>query len=101
MTLRDSEKIARDRKYLQYLYIRETDTHYKKGNFPSSLQLGGSDAKESPAMWETWVRSLEEGMVTHFSILVLENPHGQRSLGSPWGLLAAGHDRATKHTAHM
>ena len=72
------------------------------GNFPSSLQLGGSDARESPAMWETWVRSLEEGMVTHFSILALENPHGQRSLVcySPWGLWTTGHDWATKHTAH-
>ena len=40
-----------------------------------------------------WVRSLgredplEEGMATHFSILALENPRGQRSLVgySPWG----------------
>ena len=36
---------------------------------------GGSDGKEFPAMWETWVRSLgwedplEETMATHFSIL--------------------------------
>jgi len=40
--------------------------------------------KNLPAMWETWIRSLgwkdplEEGMVTHSSIL--ENPHGQRNL---------------------
>ena len=36
---------------------------------------GGSDGKESTAMWETWVRflgwndPLEEGMATHSSIL--------------------------------
>ena len=35
---------------------------------------GGSDAKNLPEMWETWVRSLgwddplEEGMATHSSI---------------------------------
>ena len=48
--------------------------------------------KNPPAMWETWVRSLgwedppEESMATHSSIL-LENPHGQRSLAgySLWG----------------
>ena len=49
--------------------------------------------KSLSAMQETWVRSLswedplEEGMATPFSILALENPHGQRSLAgySPWG----------------
>ena len=49
--------------------------------------------KNPLAMWETWVRSLgwedplEEGMATHFSTLVLENPHAQRSLAGygPWG----------------
>ena len=30
--------------------------------------------KNLPAMWETWVRSLEEGMVTHSSILTWEIP---------------------------
>ena len=45
---------------------------------PSSSH--GSDGKESPAMWEAWVRSLgwedplEEGMVTHSSILVWRIP---------------------------
>ena len=35
---------------------------------------GGSDVKNPPAMWETWVQSLgwedllEEGMAAHFSI---------------------------------
>ena len=48
--------------------------------------------KNPLAMWETWVRSLgwedplEESMATHSNIL-LENPHGQRSLAgySLWG----------------
>ena len=41
---------------------------------------GGSAGKESPAMRETWVRSLrqedalEEGMATHFSILAWRIP---------------------------
>ena len=41
---------------------------------------GGSDGKESTAMWETWVRSLgwedplEEGMLTHTSILAWRIP---------------------------
>ena len=30
--------------------------------------------KNPPAMWETWVPSLEEGMATHFSILPGESP---------------------------
>ena len=40
-------------------------------------------------MQETWVQSLgwkdllEKGMATYSSILALENPHGQRSLGEP------------------
>ena len=42
--------------------------------------------KNPPAMWETWVRSLDwedplqKDMATHSSIPSLENPHGQRSL---------------------
>ena len=41
---------------------------------------GGSDSKELPAIQETWVRSLgwedplEEGMVTHSSILAWRIP---------------------------
>ena len=54
--------------------------------------LVAQTVKNLNAMWETWVRSLgkedplEKGMATHSSIL-LENPHGQRSLVgySPWG----------------
>ena len=46
-----------------------------QGFFP-----GGSDGKESAAMWETWVQSLgwedpmEEGMATHPSILAWRIP---------------------------
>ena len=42
--------------------------------------------KNLPEMQETWIRSLgwedpvEEGIVTHSSILTMENSHGQRSL---------------------
>ena len=41
---------------------------------------GGSDSKESPAMWETWVQllgledPLEKGMATHSSILAWRTP---------------------------
>ena len=50
--------------------------------------------KNPPPTRETWVRSLgkedplEKGMATHSSIL-LENPHGQRSLAgySLWGCI--------------
>ena len=49
--------------------------------------------ERTPAMWETWVRSLgwedplEEGMPTYCSLLAWRIPHGQRSLPgySPWG----------------
>ena len=49
--------------------------------------------KKPPAMQETWVPSLgwedplEEGMVTHSSILAWRIPHGQRTLAdyNPWG----------------
>ena len=51
--------------------------------------------KNLPSMGETqvrpldWVSPLEKGVATHSSILVLENPHGQRSLVgySPWGYI--------------
>ena len=56
--------------------------------------LVAQTVKNLNAMWETWVRSLgkedplEKGMATHSSIL-LENPHGQRSLAgySLWGCI--------------
>ena len=49
--------------------------------------------KNLAAMQETWVPSLgwedplEEGMVTHSSILAWRIPHGQRTLAdyNPWG----------------
>ena len=61
-------------------------------------------AKKLPAMWKTWVRSLdwedplEAGMATHSSILAwripwTEEPGGLKSMG----LQRVGHDRATKH----
>ena len=41
---------------------------------------GGSEGKNPPAMWETWVQSLgqtdplEKAVATHSTILALENP---------------------------
>ena len=54
---------------------------------------GGSDSKNLPAMWETWIQSLgwedslEEGMATHFGIPAwripcTEEPGGLQSMGS-------------------
>ena len=72
---------------------------WRRDSLPYPLQyywasLVAQIVKNPPAMWgETWIRSLgwEDplvvGMATHFSILCLENPHGQkRWVGySPWG----------------
>ena len=69
---------------------------------------GGSAVKNPLAMQEpqgTRVRSLdqkdplEEEMATHYSILSLENPHGQRSLvdNSPWGRKESD---TTEHLTH-
>ena len=66
--------------------------------------LVAQSIKNSPAMWETWVRSLggedplEEGMATHSSILAwripwTEEPGGLQSIGSQ----RVGHDWSTKH----
>ena len=60
---------------------------------------GGSDGKESTAVWETWVRSLcwedslEKGTATHSSILAwripwTEEPGRLQSMG----LQRVGHD---------
>ena len=60
---------------------------------------GDSVGKESPAVQETWVRSLgredplEEGMATHSSVLAwripwTEEPGGRQSMGSE----RVGHD---------
>ena len=70
---------------------------FSLGFYPGSS--GGSDGKELPAMWETWVRSLgwedllEKEMATYSSILAGKS-HGQRSLAcySPWGRKESGHD---------
>ena len=60
---------------------------------------GGSDSKESPAMWETWVGSLgwedplEEGMATHTSILAWGIPWTEKPGGLQFmGLQRFGHD---------
>ena len=56
--------------------------------------LVAQTVKNLPAMWETWVRSLdwedplEEGMATHYSILTwripwTEDPGGLQSNGLP------------------
>ena len=50
--------------------------------------LVAQTVKNPPAMGDTWVLSLgweeplEDSMATHFSVLAMENPHGQRSLVS-------------------
>ena len=64
-------------------------------------QFGSSIGRESPAMWEMWVREdtlgredpLEEGKATHYSILAwripwTEEPGGLQSMGSQ----RVGHD---------
>ena len=65
--------------------------------------------KNLPAVWETWVRSLdwedplERGMATHSSILAwrlprTEEPGGLQSMG----LQRVGHDRVTNtHTQRI
>ena len=68
---------------------------------------GGSEGKNPPAMWETWVwflcweDLLEETVATHSSILAWRistdrEPGGLQSVG----LQRARHDRATKHIEH-
>ena len=53
----------------------------------------GQTVKNLSAMEETWVRSLEEGMATHSSILARTIPWTEEPAG-PWtvGLQRAGHD---------
>ena len=64
-----------------------------------SIPGGGSDRRNLPAMWETWVLSLgqedplEKGMATHSSLLAqripwTEEPAGLQSMGSQ----RVGHD---------
>ena len=40
----------------------------------SGASLVAQLVKNLPAMWETWVRSLEKGMTTHSSILAWSIP---------------------------
>ena len=61
--------------------------------------------KSLPAKWETWVRSLgggdplEEGMVTHSSILAGRIPWTEElSCDTPWGHKESD---TTKHTAYI
>ena len=60
----------------------------------SFSMTGGSDSKDLPAIWETWVQSLghedslEKGMATHSSIPVWRIPWTEetsRFQCSPWG----------------
>ena len=59
-----------------------------EGTFRVLQELCGSAGKESPAMRETWVRSLgwedllEKGQATHSSILAWRIPW---TVYSPWG----------------
>ena len=57
--------------------------HRRRDRLPTPVSLGfpcGSASKESPVMWETWVRSLgwedplEKGKATHSSILAWRIP---------------------------
>ena len=68
--------------------------HHDRINITDSAPtLGAQMVKNTPAMWETWVRSLgwedplEEGRATHSSIvawriLQTEEPGGLQSMGS-------------------
>ena len=64
-------------------------SHWGRGRLPTPIFLGfpgDSARKESPAMWETWVRFLgwedpqEKGTATHSSILARRIPWGGREL---------------------
>ena len=80
---------------LQSMGSQELDTTWRLNHHGLNLGFSrGSAVKNSPAMRETWVRSLgwedslEEGNGNPLQYSCLENPHGQRSLVgySPWGL---------------
>ena len=66
---------------------------------------GGSDGKESPAVQETWVQSLdwedllEKGVATHSSILAWRIPMDRGACGlQPMGSQRVGDDWATKQS---
>ena len=63
--------------------------HWGRDRLPTPVCLGfpgDSACKESPAMWEIWVRFLgwedpqEKGTATHSSILARRIPWGRREL---------------------
>ena len=87
--------------------IHKSDITSLNKSLHTSHFPGGSDSKNPPAIQETIVQSLgwedplEEGMVTHSSILVwriprTEEPGGLQSMGSQ----RVRHDWVTKHTQH-
>ena len=94
------------------LMSREDCIKKKKIFWPCCMTYGilvpvVQSVKNPPAMRETWVRSLgweeplEEGMVTHSSILAwripgTEEPGGLQSVGSQ----RVRHDWATNHSSH-
>ena len=78
---------------------------WKRDRLPTPVFLGfpgGSDRKNSPAMWETlvqplvWEDPLEEGRATHSSVLAWRIPW-KRSLGgyNPWGHTESDSTEAT------
>ena len=67
-----------------------------------SLVAQTKRVKNPPAMQETWVWSLEEGMATHSSILAWripmdKEPGGLQSIGSQ----RVGHDWLSIHSTHL
>ena len=61
--------------------------------------LGGSEVKNLPAVWKTWVLSLggkdllEKGKATHSSILAWRSPRTEQPAGlQSRGLQRVGHD---------
>ena len=73
-----------------FVYLLEGLFYLLKGILPVIDLLGASlvaqTVKNLPAVWETWVQSLEKGMATHSSILAwripwTEKPGGLQSMG--------------------
>ena len=87
------------------LRTKLTNGTFTEGCADSWASLMVQMVKDTPAMWETWVRSLgqespqEEGIATHSSILSwripwTEEPCGPQSMGSQ----RVGHNWATKYS---
>ena len=75
---------------MQETLVQFQEDPQRRDRLPTPVFLGfpgGTDGKNWPAMWETWVQSLgwedplEEGMATHSSILAWRIPMNQ---GSWW-----------------